>query len=78
MRLFRRKPKPVLRSDHPGIILRIRIPGGTIMQANSMHMHWQAKYGAPGPGEWHEVIRTVDGLVVEAQAVMLTRGEPTT
>lgn len=55
-------------SVHKGIRLRISIPEGPIVEADSIMMHLLAqRCGA----EWHTVLRTDDGLVIETQAVML-------
>lgn len=57
--------------SHIGIELRISIPAGVIMQADSDRLHLQAKLSRPNGEGWAEVLKTVDGLVIESRAVEL-------
>ena len=57
----------------PGVVLRISTPAGVLVQADSYQLHLHARIQAAGHGaeEWDEVLRTVEGLVIETRAVWL-------
>lgn len=63
------------RMSHIGIELRIRIPAGVIVQANSDLLYFRSKYDQ-GTGQWAEVLTTVDGLVIETRSVELPDSYP--
>lgn len=58
-------------TSFPGVVLRVSIPSGALVQIDSQHLHWVARYAGSSIGEWHEVLRTTDGLLIEASPVML-------
>lgn len=57
--------------SHRGLVLRVSIPAGPLMQADSVTMHLQALLSGAQVGGWHELIRTTDGLVIEVSPVLL-------
>jgi hypothetical protein len=44
MRFFRRRAAPE-RTLHPGIRLRISVPSGPLVEADSQHLYYVAKFG---------------------------------
>lgn len=64
---------------HPGIELRVSLPSGPLVEANSDQLYWIAKYGGAGEG-WYDLLdyyaswRSSDGLAVEVRPVMLPDG----
>lgn len=62
---------PVPPAPHRGIRLRISFDGKPLFLNDSIMMHLVALMNAGQMDEYAEILRTVDGLVIEAAAVML-------
>jgi hypothetical protein len=65
--------------SYTGIRLRLSIPAGPILDADSDHLYYIARFSGTAPGEWYEIIPGREmpfvgagDLKVEIMAVTLT------